>query len=118
MLFRSQRDEETGLIMDREVTWTIEKSKQSPIEGVSGTYWFSPQNAYIDTTKELLDLAVKNNIITKGGPWYKYGDDFKAQGFDNICELLRANDAVVSEIKGILEGMDFVTEVTDVAEAG
>ena len=107
-----ERDD-TSRILNREVTWTIEKSKQSPIEGASGKYWFSPQDAYIDTTKELLDLAVKNNIITKGGPWFKYGDDYKAQGFDNICALLEDNEVVVEEIKQKLESIDFITEVDE-----
>ena len=95
---------------NRQVRWTIEKSKQSPIQGTNGTYWFSPQTASIDGVSEILDLAVTNGIVKKGGPWFTF-DDKKYQGFANLRAA--ADDAMVNSILERLQSIDWVTEDTN-----
>ena len=57
-----ERAGDSDLIVNRQVRWTIEKSKQAPIEGTRGSYWFSPQNAEIDTKMELLDQIGRAHV--------------------------------------------------------
>ncbi|MDD5952743.1 MAG: recombinase RecA [Oscillospiraceae bacterium] len=42
----------------------------------------------ISRTGEILDCAVKLDIIKKGGSWFSYGDTRLGQGRDNVRELL------------------------------
>jgi len=95
-----ERAGDSNLIVNREVRWTIEKSKQSPVEGTRGSYWFSPQNADIDIKMELIDLAVINGIIEKRGAWFYIGET-KFHGMKNLVE--GATDELVLDIKNKLE---------------
>ena len=42
----------------------------------------------ISRTGEILDCAVKLDIIKKGGSWFSYGETRLGQGRDNVRELL------------------------------
>ncbi|HAN43762.1 MAG TPA: recombinase RecA [Ruminococcaceae bacterium] len=48
---------------------------------------------------EILDLAVKLDIISKGGSWFSYNDTRLAQGRDNVKELLKSNPELSREIE-------------------
>ncbi|MEG0770477.1 MAG: recombinase RecA [Clostridia bacterium] len=48
---------------------------------------------------ELVDLAVKEDIIQKAGSWFSYGDLRLAQGKDNVKEFLKLNPDVYKEIE-------------------
>lgn len=52
---------------------------------------------------ELLDLAVKLDVVQKGGSWFSYGKDRLGQGRDNVKEFLAANkeiyDSIEQEVK-------------------
>jgi len=48
---------------------------------------------------ELLDLAEKLGIITKGGSWYSYGELRLGQGRDNAKEFLKQNPELFAEIE-------------------
>ena len=48
---------------------------------------------------ELLDLAIKFDIIQKSGSWFSYKEERLGQGRDNIKELLLANPAISEEIE-------------------
>ena len=48
--------------------------------------------------KELLRLSVDENIITKSGSWYAYGDTKLGQGEDNTSGLLNDNPELVDEL--------------------
>lgn len=48
---------------------------------------------------ELVDLAVKLDIIQKSGSWFSYGDNRLAQGRDNVKEMLRTNPKLCEEIE-------------------
>ena len=51
---------------------------------------------------ELLDLAVKADVVQKSGAWFNYGDMRLGQGRDNVKELLRTNKELASEIEAKL----------------
>lgn len=56
-------------------------------------------------TKELLRLAVENEIVNKGGSWFSYGDIKLGQGEDNVVILLNDNPELFDEIfKKIMDG--------------
>ena len=49
---------------------------------------------------EIIDIAVKNNIIVKSGSWFSYNETRLGQGKDNIKELLKNDAALSKEIEG------------------
>jgi len=48
---------------------------------------------------ELLDLAVKLDVIQKGGSWFSYGETRLGQGRDNVKEFLINNVDLAAEIE-------------------
>lgn len=48
---------------------------------------------------ELMDLAVKLDIIKKSGSWFYYNDSKLAQGRENVKEYLNSNPTLAKEIK-------------------
>lgn len=48
---------------------------------------------------ELLDLAVKLDIVQKSGAWFSYGETRLGQGRDNVKELFRTNKDLANEIE-------------------
>lgn len=53
----------------------------------------------ISRDSELVELAVKLDIMEKSGSWFSYKGERLAQGKDNVRELLRANPAMAAEIE-------------------
>ncbi len=49
---------------------------------------------------ELLDMAVKMNIVQKGGAWFSYGDVRLGQGRDNAKQFFKDNPEIFAEIEG------------------
>ncbi len=56
----------------------------------------------ISRTGELLDLAVKADIVQKSGAWFNFGETRLGQGRDNVKELLENNDELRNEIETLL----------------
>ena len=48
---------------------------------------------------ELLDLAVKMNVIRKSGAWFYYGDERLGQGRDNVKDYIKSNPEFCAEIE-------------------
>ena len=48
---------------------------------------------------EIVDLAVKLDIIKKGGSWFSYGDTRLGQGRDNVKEYLKNNPDFAAKIE-------------------
>lgn len=48
---------------------------------------------------ELLDLAVKYDIVDKSGAWFSYKGERLGQGRENVKELLKTNPNLASEIE-------------------
>ena len=51
---------------------------------------------------ELLDLAVKFDIIEKSGAWFSYNGERLGQGRENVKELLRTNPNLANEIEKLV----------------
>ena len=56
----------------------------------------------ISKESELLDLAVKLDIIDKSGSWFGYKGERLAQGRDNAREYLREHPDTAAEIEAIV----------------
>ncbi len=48
---------------------------------------------------EILDLAVKMEIIRKSGAWFYYGEERLGQGRDNVKEYIRSNPDFAADIE-------------------
>ena len=48
---------------------------------------------------EIIDQAVKLNIIEKSGSWYSYNDDKIGQGKDNVRDFLKDNPEISKDIE-------------------
>jgi recombination protein RecA len=96
------------LITERNVSWTIDKSKQRPIQGISGNYWFSPQVAYINTKREAVEIAVSNGLIQKNGPAWFVWDGQKYNGMAKLLDGITAADT--EKILQQLKDMELVFE--------
>ncbi len=53
----------------------------------------------ISKDSELVDLAVKLDIVEKSGSWFAYKGERLAQGRENVRDLLRNNPALSAEIE-------------------
>lgn len=102
---------EDDVILNKKVSWTIDKSKQRSVKGMKGTYWFSPANAEIDMAQEAAHIAVRNGIIAKGGAWFTWKDE-KYQGLPNLVAALTEED--LTELYRQLGELDIVeTDIDD-----
>ncbi len=67
----------------------------------------------ISKESELLDIAVKLDIVDKSGAWFSYNGERLGQGRDNVKELLRSNTALCDEIEAkVRANMDKLTEIS------
>jgi recombination protein RecA len=73
------------------VTWTAEKNR-GPGMGWSNKYdiYTGGPHVGIDLMSEIVTFGTEYGVIKKGGAWYDY-EGLKAQGADNMAELLRDN---------------------------
>ncbi len=53
----------------------------------------------ISKTGEILDLAVKLDIVNKSGAWFSYGDTRLGQGRDNVKEYISQNPELLKELE-------------------
>ena len=61
----------------------------------------------ISRVGELIDLAVKADVMQKSGAWFYYGDMRLGQGRDNVKELLKNDDELRNKIeKELWENVD------------
>jgi len=49
---------------------------------------------------DILDIAVKEEIVEKSGAWFSYNGDKIGQGRENVKKFLQANPKILTEIKG------------------
>ena len=56
----------------------------------------------ISRTGELLDLAVKADVVQKSGAWFNFGETRLGQGRDNVKEMLENNLELMAEIEKLL----------------
>ncbi len=56
----------------------------------------------ISRTGELLDLAVKADVVQKSRAWFNFGETRLGQGRDNVKEMLENNPELMNEIEKLL----------------
>ncbi|MBX9620973.1 MAG: recombinase RecA [Alphaproteobacteria bacterium] len=72
----------------------------------------------ISKTGELIDLAVKANLIEKSGSWYSYKDQRIGQGRENARIYLKENPKVAEELEaGVRGNIALVDQAICVSEA-
>lgn len=72
-----------------------------PFRKVEVEFYLGPEKYGIDNFVEIVDLAVVNEIVHKGGAWYKYTFNEKEerfQGKNNLIEFLKENPEIYNEI--------------------
>ena len=66
----------------------------------------------ISRVGEILDLAVKLDIVEKSGAWFSYNGERLGQGRDNVKELISKNPALLDELDGLIrQNLDKVAEL-------
>lgn len=66
----------------------------------------------ISRVGEILDLAVKLDIVEKSGAWFSYKGERLGQGRDNVKELIAANPALCDELDALIrQNIDKVAEL-------
>lgn len=53
----------------------------------------------ISKVGEILDMAVKYDIVHKGGSWFSYGDRRLGQGRDNVKEIIKNEPELAAELE-------------------
>lgn len=56
----------------------------------------------IDRIGEIIDIGVKENIITKSGAWFSYGEERLGQGREKAKEYLKENPEILKKIESQL----------------
>lgn len=73
----------------------------------------------ISRTGELLDLAVKANVVQKAGAWFSYDGKRLGQGRDNVKELLENDKELSKEIEDkLMANIDKVVAASSPAKKG
>ena len=66
----------------------------------------------ISRVGEILDLAVKLDIVEKSGAWFSYKGERLGQGRDNVKDLISKNPALLDELDGLIrQNLDKVAEL-------
>ena len=66
----------------------------------------------ISRVGEILDLAVKLDIVEKSGAWFSYKGERLGQGRDNVKELISKNPELLDELDGLIrQNIDKVAEL-------
>ena len=73
----------------------------------------------ISRTGELLDLAVKTDVVQKAGAWFSYDGKRLGQGRDNVKELLENDKELSKEIEDkLMANIDKVVAASSPAKKG
>lgn len=68
----------------------------------------------VDRIGELIDIAAKNEIISKSGAWHSYGDERLGQGQENAKNYLIENPEILKEIEEkVMSLIDIKTVVSE-----
>ena len=66
----------------------------------------------ISRVGEILDIAVKLDIVEKSGAWFSYKGERLGQGRDNVKELISKNPELLDELDGLIrQNLDKVAEL-------
>ena len=66
---------------------------------------------------EIIDQAVKLNIIEKSGSWYSYNDEKIGQGKDNVREFLKGNPEISKDIENQVRDKSSISAEIEIEDA-
>ncbi len=66
---------------------------------------------------EIIDQAVKLNIIEKSGSWYSYNDEKIGQGKDNVREFLKDNPEISKDIENQVRDKSSISAEIELEDA-
>jgi len=76
---------------------TVKKNKVAPPYKVADVEIYFGEG--ISPIAEIIDFAVKNDIINKSGSWFSYNDEKIGQGVEKVMNKLKENKELYAEIK-------------------
>lgn len=87
-----------------DVNMSIFKNKIAvPFKKASFTLMTGKDGQYgIDTKKEIINYAIKYDIVKKAGSWYSYGDEKLGQGMNNVKKFFDDNPEIFSTVKSTI----------------
>jgi recombination protein RecA len=89
----------------RTVDYSVEFNKLgSPWGTGSYKFYFDSETPGVDSYEEVVELAVENDIMRKGGAWYTYGEE-KWQGISKVAEWLRENPDEYKVLREKIDGL-------------
>ncbi|MFZ0392101.1 MAG: DNA recombination/repair protein RecA, partial [Calditrichia bacterium] len=75
-------------------------------------------NEGISREGDLLDLAVRLNIVQKSGTWYSFGEDRLGQGRENVKNFLKENKDFLDRISLLVRQKLGMIPAEETAESG
>jgi recombination protein RecA len=66
---------------------------------------------------EIIDQAVKLNIIEKSGSWYSYNGEKIGQGKDNVREFLKSNPETSKDIENQVRDKSSISAEIEIEDA-
>lgn len=94
---RIQAIKDGGEVTGNRIRVTVKKNKVAP--PFKKAEFDIMYNQGISRTGDVLDIAVEDNIVTKRGAFYSYGDLRLAQGRENAKGYLAGNQVILYEIE-------------------
>ena len=82
-------------VIKNKVGVPFRKAQFTLLTGYEGKYG-------IDTTKEVIDFAIKYDIVKKAGSWYSYGEERIGQGINNVRKYFEDKDELFQTIKSTI----------------
>ncbi|NLX98140.1 MAG: recombinase RecA, partial [Rhodopirellula sp.] len=67
---------------------------------------------------DILDMAMANNLVSRVGAWFRYGDAQLGQGREKVREYLKENPKLVEELRGKILVAGGLAAPNDAEETG
>jgi recombination protein RecA len=79
-------------VFKNKIAVPFKKAQFTLLTGENGKYG-------IDTDKEVLEFAIKYDIVKKAGSWFSYGEERLGQGVDNVKKFFTENPNIFTTVK-------------------
>lgn len=94
-----QKDDETGQTSVLITVQVIKNKVGVPFKKATFKLLTGENNEFgIDSMQEVIDLALKYDILKKAGSWYSYNDERLGQGIQKVKEFFKTNSEMYATI--------------------
>ena len=114
-----------------DITVTVFKNKVGvPYRKASFTLLTGKDGEYgIDKMKEIIEFAIKYDIVEKAGSWYSFGEERLGQGLPNVKKFFQENPTIYTQVEQqikdnlakerekLMSIESFDSKVSDIADA-